>query len=123
MKKTVSALLWKKAFDSVPRFVMWKVHHRFGCPGHFKYLVQARHDISERVSPTPQKNTARRISNHLRTIKICVLPSMLLTVNLAEMLQKLLENQGIDIRYRYNGGIFIINKLRSKRLTHMQHVL
>lgn len=60
MKKTVSALLWKKAFDSVPRFVMWKVHHRFGCPGHFKYLVQARHDISERVSPTPPKKNCQK---------------------------------------------------------------
>ncbi|CAI9717623.1 Hypothetical predicted protein [Octopus vulgaris] len=32
------------------------------------------------------------------------------------------DNLGADIRYRYDGGLFTLSRLRSKHLTHMQHI-
>lgn len=103
------SMSYKRHFDNISRAVILKVLHRFGCPGYFISLLQARNDnmpgrvfhqnILSEKSPIPCRLKRR-----------CVLALVLFTLYLDAMFYKPPpDNPGFDIRYRYDAGLFNLN--------------
>lgn len=108
----------EKAFDTVPRNAMWMVLRRFGCPEHFVELIQALHDgMVGQVLYQNDISAEFPITNGLK--QGCVLAPTLFALYLAAMLYETSPTNipGVEIKYRYDGGLFNRARLRSERLT------
>ena len=112
----------EKAFDTVPRSAMWKVLKRFGCPDHFVNLIQALHDgMVGQVSHQGNISEEFSITNGLK--QGCVLAPTLFAMYLAAMLYEIpADNPGVEIKHRFDGGLFNLSRLRSQRLTNITQI-
>lgn len=113
----------EKAFDSVPRPAMWEVLRRFGCPDRFVSLIQALHDgMSAQVLCQNNTSEAFPVTHGLK--QGCVLAPTLFSLYLAAMLCETssVDNLGVDIRYRFDGGLFNLSRFRSKRLSKVTKI-
>ena len=113
----------EKAFDTVPRPAMWMVLKRFGCPDLFVALIRALHDgMVGQVSH--QKNISEEFPITNRLKQGCVLAPTLFAMYLAAMLQEIpeMDNTGIEIKYRFDGGLFNLSRLRSQKLSKVTRI-
>lgn len=113
----------EKAFDTVPRDAMWMVLKRFGCPEHFVGLIRALHDgMVGQVLYQNDISEEFPITNGLK--QGCVLAPTLFSLYLAAMLHETshIQNLGVEIKYRFDGGLFNQARLRSKTLTRTTQV-
>lgn len=111
-----------KAFDSINREALWKIMERFGIPGKFMRVCKSLHE----------NNWARVIHNGEPTDPFltqtgvrqgCVLAPTLFNIYvaaLAIMVDSKLMERGLALRYRFDGGLFNLKRLRAKaRIKHV----
>ncbi|XP_076061565.1 uncharacterized protein LOC143037317 [Oratosquilla oratoria] len=107
----------KKAFDKVPRPAMWAVLARFGCPPDFVTLVRALHD--EMVGRVCHQNSLSEpfpINGGLK--QGCVLAPTCFSLYTAAMLNEIPpDTPSIDLRFRMDGGVFNLARLRARTKT------
>lgn len=108
----------EKAYDSVPRTAMWSVLSRFGVPEPFVDMIKALHDgMSAKVIHQSNLSAPFPITCGLK--QGCVLAPTLFSLYLAAMIHEIPHNNpGVEIKYRFDGGIFKLARLKSRRLTN-----
>lgn len=119
-QQPIAFIFWdlKKAFDKVPRPAMWAVLAKFGCPPDFVALVRALHDgMMGRVCHQSAISDAFPITGGLK--QGCVLAPTCFSLYTAAMLNEIPpETPGIDLRYRMDGGVFNLARLRARTRTN-----
>lgn len=107
----------KKAFDKVPRPAMWAVLARFGCPPNFVKLVRALHDgMVGRVCHQNSLSGPFPINGGLK--QGCVLAPTCFSLYTAAMLNEIPPDApSIDLRFRLDGGVFNLARLRARTKT------
>ena len=89
-----------------------------GYPDRFVALIGALHDgMVDQVSHQNNISEEFPITNRLK--QGCVLAPTLFAMYLAAMLQEIpeMDNTGIEIKYRFDGGLFNLSRLRSQKLS------
>ncbi|XP_076032471.1 uncharacterized protein LOC143020192 [Oratosquilla oratoria] len=101
---------------------MSRVLKRFGCPDSYISLVRALHEKnSGRVLYQGKLSEEFEITCELK--QGYVLAPTLFGLYLAAMMYEIpSDNQGVDIRYRLDSGLFNLAKFRSKQLTTIKIV-
>ena len=104
-----------KAFDTVSRERLWKIMAKFGCPSKFIAMVRQFHDgILARVQNDGECSDPYPVTNGVK--QGCVLASTLLSMMFSAMLTDAFQDgdNGILIRYRFDGKLFNIRRLQAK---------
>lgn len=111
----------QKAFDSVPRDALWRVLTKFGCPPVFVQLIQGLHDdMKGSVVHCTSLSPPFPISTGVK--QGCILAPTLFTLYLTAVhfhAHASPHHLGVDIRFRTDGGLFNLRRLKSK--TKTQH--
>ena len=110
----ISFIDLKKAFDSVSREGLWKILAKFGCPEKFVKMVRLFHDdLVARVLNDDGSSEPFQVTNGVK--KGCVLAPTLFSMMFAAMLMEAFKDSptGIPIRYRYDGNLFNLRRLRA----------
>ena len=105
-----------KAFDTVGREGLWELLKKFGCPTHFVSMVRELHaDMNGLVSHNSELSAPFKITNGVK--QGCALAptlfSIFLTAALFEATREL-DDTGIMLRFRSDGGLFNLARLRAK---------
>ena len=103
-----------KAFDTVSREALWKLLERYGCPPKFINLIRLFHDhIRGQVVLGKSTSKFVPISNGVK--QGCVLAPSLFGIFLTAVIQEAYKDrdEGIYIRYRTDGKLFNIARLRA----------
>jgi hypothetical protein len=103
----------KKAFESVSRSILWKIMRKFGCP------VKITNILADLHTENTKWNTNWRI-HHLKwsETRVCSSTSPFQHIYLTAIMMivdKKLVDCGVVIRYREDGGLFNLSRLRSKK--------
>ena len=108
----------KKAFDKVPRTALWAVLARYGCPPHYVSLVRALHDgMFGRVQHQGSLSDPFAINEGLRQGD--PLASVAFSMYVAALMNEVPpEIQGIDLRYRMDGGLHNTKRFRTRNRTN-----
>jgi hypothetical protein len=104
-----------KAFDSVNREALWRVMERVGCPPKFIKITRSFHDgMYARVMDHGQLSDPFSISNGVK--QGCVLAPTLFSILFSALLSDAFvnSNDGVYVRYRYDGGLFNLRRLQAK---------
>ncbi|XP_076043675.1 uncharacterized protein LOC143026786 [Oratosquilla oratoria] len=108
----------EKAYDNVPRTAMWSVLNRFGIPEPFVDMVKALHD-----GMTAKVIHQSNLSAPFPITSGCVMAPTLFSLYLAAMLYEVPHNNpGVEIKYRLDGGIFKLARLKSQHNTNTINV-
>lgn len=118
-QQPIMFIFWdlKKAFDKVPRPAMWAVLARYGCPPDFVKLVRALHDgMVGRVCHQNSLSGPFPINGGLK--QGCVLAPTCFSLYTAAMLNEIPpDTPSIDLRFREDGGVFNLARLRARTKT------
>ena len=107
----------RKAFDKVPRPAMWLTLAKFGCPDRFINLIRALHDGTT-VRVIQQGNVSEKFEINGGLKQGCVIAPTLVALYTAAMMDELpLDEPSVEIRYRLDGGLFKLSRLRSRTKT------
>lgn len=110
-----------KAFDRVPRDILWQVLSRLGCPPRFVGIVIDLHkDMECQVLSAGTISPSFTINAGVK--QGCVLAPTLFTLYLSAMLTVIPLPRGIGIRHRYDGGLFNLARLKAKTKTSITYV-
>ena len=103
----------EKAFDCVPRDAMWAVLKCFGLPDQIIAMIRALHDgMAARVIHQGDMSEEFPVTCGLK--QGCVLAPTRFSFYLAAMLHDIpQDNPGVEIKYRLEGGLFNLSRLRS----------
>ena len=104
-----------KAFDSVSRDGLWKIMAKFGCPRKFIAMVRQFHDgMQARVQDNGEMSEPFPVTNGVK--QGCVLAPTLFSLMFTAMLSDAFRDgpEGVDIRYRTDGGLFNLRRLKAK---------
>ena len=114
----------EKAFDLVPRDILWKVLAKFGCPSRFVNVVRLLHD-DMKGSVTYKGKLSPPFDIRCGVKQGCVLAPTLFSMYMAAMLMKLrrVDEHGISVRYRHDGSLFNLSRLRARSKTSSSVVL
>ena len=107
-----------KAFDTVSRVALWQILLKIGCPQKFVRVLQQLHDgMQARVCADGKFSEAFDISNGVK--QGCVVAPILFVLFFATMLKEALKtnDNGVHIKFRTDGGIFNLRRLRAKTKT------
>ena len=116
-----------KAFDTVNREGLWKIMAKFGCPHTFINVVRQFHDgMMAKVLDNGDESKAFAVTNGVK--QGCVLAPTLFSMVLSAMLMNAYSDSqdGIRVRYRTDGGLFNLQRLRAvtkAKETTMRHLL
>ena len=105
-----------KAFDTVNRDALWHVLKKLGCPEKFVNVVKSLHDGMEaRVLDQGSFSATFSVSNGVK--QGCVLAPTLFSIMFAMLTRDAFhetDDAGIYLKYRTDGGIFNLRRLRAK---------
>ena len=105
-----------KAFDTVNRDGLWHVLKKLGCPEKFVSVVKSLHDGMEaRVLDQGSFSATFNVSNGVK--QGCVLAPTLFSIMFAMLIRDAFhdtDDAGIYLKYRTDGGIFNLRRLRAK---------
>ena len=104
-----------KAFYTVMLEGLWKIMTKFGCPAKFIAMVRHFHDgMLARVQNDGEFSYPFHVTNGVK--QGCVLASTLFSMMFSAMLQLQDGDNGISIRYRFDGKVFNLGRLQAKFL-------
>ena len=107
-----------KAFDTVNRDALWHVLKKLGCPEKFVNVVKSLHDSMEaRVLDQGSFSATFNVSNANGVKQGCVLAPTLFSIMFAMLIRDAFhetDDAGIYLKYRTDGGIFNLRRLRAK---------
>ena len=104
-----------KAFDSVSREGLWKLLAKVGCPPKIINIIRSFHEgMMARVQD--QGNTSEPFPVTNGTKQGCVMAPFLFIIIFSAMLHDAFKNcnKGVKIRFRCDGGIFNLQRLKAK---------
>ncbi|XP_072039554.1 uncharacterized protein [Amphiura filiformis] len=104
-----------KAFYSVSRDGLWRLLLKIGCPPRVVKIIRSFHDgMMVRISDLRTTSEAFPVSNG--TKQGCVMVLLLFSIIFSAMLQDAFKdcNEGVLIRFRSEGGIFNLQRLKAK---------
>ena len=104
-----------KAFDTIRREGLWKIMAKFGCPAKFIEMVRQFHGgMLARVQNDGEFSDPFPVTNGVK--QGCVLASTLFSMMFSAMLTDDFQdgNNGIPIRYRFDGKTFQTKKVASQ---------
>ena len=104
-----------KAFDSVSREGLWKLLSKIGCPSRVVNIIRSFHDgMMARVQDLENLSDAFPVTNG--TKQGCVMAPFLFGIVFSAMLYDAFKNcnKGIMIRFRQDGGIFNLQRLKAR---------
>ena len=109
-----------KAFDTVNRDLLWKVLARFGCPPKFLTMIRIFHDgMSARVSVGGTLSEAFEVTVGVK--QGCVLAPVIFNIYMAAITLVATKNldyrHGVSIRYRLDGNLFNLRRLKAHTKT------
>ena len=107
-----------KAFDTVNREALWDVLTRYGCPRKFIQIIRLFHvDITGQVLSNGEQSDPFSISNGVK--QGCVLAPVLFNLFFTCVLRQAAGNmdEGVYVRFRYDGSIFDLRRLSAKTKT------
>ena len=108
-----------KAFDRVPRNMLWKVLERLGCPPHFISMVRQFHEGMQcRVSAAGDLSEPFDVTVGVK--QGCVMAPVLFNIYLlcvTFVLHRTVGQAGITMRYRYSRNLFDLRKLKATSRT------
>ena len=107
-----------KAFDTVNREALWDVLARFGCPPKFIQIICLFHvDMTGQVLSNGEQSDPFFISNGVK--QGCVLAPVLFNLFFTCVLRQAIGNmdEGVYVRFRYDGSIFDLRRLSAKTKT------
>ena len=108
-----------KAFDTVSREGLWKIMRKFGCPDNFILMVRQFHDgMQAQVVDGGESSPSFAVTNGVK--QGCVLAPTLFSLMFTAMLHDAFSDSspGIDIRYRTDGKLFNLQRLKAKTKVH-----
>ena len=105
-----------KAFDTVNREMLWTVLTKFGCPPKFMQIMKAFHDgMTARVSAGGTLSDPFEVTVGVK--QGCVLAPVIFNIYMAAITvllrHELDQGNGIDFRYRLDGSVFNLNRLKA----------
>ena len=104
-----------KASDTVSREGLWKIMAEFGCPAKFIAMVRQFHDgMLARVQNDGDFSDPFPVTNGVK--QGCVLASTLFSMMVSAILTDAFQDgdNGIPIRYRFDGKLFNLRRLQVK---------
>ena len=109
-----------KAFDTVNREMLWTVLSKFGCPPKFMTIMKAFHDgMQARVSAGGILSDPFQVTVGVK--QGCVLAPVIFNIFMAAITlltrHKLDQDNGIAFRYRLDGSVFNLNRLKAPTKT------
>lgn len=112
----------EKAFDCVPREALWTILKKIGCPEKFVRMIRLLHDeMSCCVTVDGEQSSFFSVSCGVK--QGCVLAPTLFALYFAVAVGEALEHSsnGIGIRFRSDGGIFNLSRLKAN--TKVSHAI
>ncbi|KAG6444869.1 hypothetical protein O3G_MSEX003550 [Manduca sexta] len=105
----------EKAFDSVPREALWIIMTKLGCPDKFVRLLRLLHDDMA-CCVTVNDEQSEFFSVTCGVKQGCVLAPTLFSLYFAVVVREAIQqlSEGIRIRFRMDGGLFNLSRLRSR---------
>ena len=103
------------AFDTVSLEGLWKINAKFGCPAKFIAMVRQFHDgMLARVQNDGEFSDPFPVTNGVK--QGCVLSSTLFSMMFSAMLRDAFQDgdNGIPIRYRFDGKLFNLWRFQAK---------
>lgn len=114
----------KKAFDTVNRDALWLILRRFGCPENLVNIIASFHTQNvARIMLGGELTEGFTISNGVR--QGCVLAPLLFNIYMSAMLMlvdRRLQCRGVCLRYRLDGGLFNLSRLRSRKYVQSRYI-
>lgn len=104
-----------KAFDTVSREGLWRIMAKYGCPRKFIAITRQFHDgMLARVLDSGETSDPFEVTNGVK--QGCVLAPTLFSLMFSAMLTDAFRDAdvGIGIRYRFDGSIFNLRRLKAK---------
>ena len=110
-----------KAFDTVNRDMLWTVLAKFGCPPRFMTILRAFHEgMSARVSVGGILSNSFEVTVGVK--QGCVLAPVIFNIYMAAITflarRDMNAEQGITYRYRLDGSLFNLRRLKARTRTH-----
>ena len=104
-----------KAFYTISHDELWKIMAKFGCPPRFIAMVRQFHDdIQARVQSDGEFSEPFEVTNGVK--QGCVMAPTLFSMMFSAMLMDAFKDSdtGFPIRYRFDGNIFNLRRLKAK---------
>ena len=113
-----------KAFDRVPRELLWSILRRFGCPDNIVALIQSFHDgMKVRVSVSGVLSDEFEVTTGVK--QGCVMAPVLFNIYMlcvTHILHCEAEEEGVDVRYRLDRNLFDLTKLKARTKTEVCNI-
>lgn len=107
----------KKAFDMVNRQALWQILGKFGCPPKLVNIIASFHTDNKVQVVVGRRITDKfEITNGVR--QGCVMAPLLFNVFMTALLinvDRKLQDRGIQVRYRTDGGLHNLARLKSQK--------
>ena len=108
-----------KAFDSINREALWSVMERFGVPPKFLRVCESLHK-NNFASVVYNAESTKPFQTRTGVRQGCVLAPILFNTfvtALSMIVDSKLQARGLELRYRFDGGLFNLKRLRAKTRT------
>ena len=113
-----------KAFDRVPRVLLWNLLSRFGCPSRVVGLIRSFHDgMKVRVSTSGALSDEFSVTVGVK--QGCVMAPVLFNIfmlGVTYILHRDAGGEGIGLRYRFDRSLFDLSKLKAKTKTRLEQI-
>ena len=115
-----------KAFDTVPRELLWKILAKYGVPNKFLKILQLFHSNMEAtVSINGMESPSFPVEMGVKQGDVLapVLFNLFISMITALLQHRLREDDGIQVEYRLDGNLFNLRRLQARTKTSSNQVV